>query len=172
MTSIAEKLRQDFDEGFAKPHRVLAEDLVALLAVLVGGRPYALRLDELSGTAAGSRITPLPSPNPELLGLSGIRGNIVPVFDLAALLSESREDKPPRWLALSAGEHPIAFGFSELEGHLRLDRSALSSLPSGEDRWFSAAVRTDAGLRPVLSINALVDSVRGTSTLARPGKGE
>lgn len=164
MSSVAESLRREFDATFAAPAEIYSDDWEALLLIRVGERPYALRVRELGGTAAGQRITPVPSSNRALLGLAGIRGTIVPVFDLALLLGEPRSEAT-RWVAVSSGQEPVALAFAELEGHLKLTRRELGTIVCSEERWVSEIIQSENGLRPVLKVQALVDSVRRTAAL-------
>ncbi len=156
-TTVVETLRREFDEGFAKPARNLGQDVVALLAIRVAGRPYALQVSELGGTAAGTRVIPVPSPRVALLGLSGFRGMVIPVFDLAILLDEPRSNEFPRWLALSNGHDPLGFAFSELEGHLRLERTEFQPVARTDKPWVNEVIRTEMGLRPIIKLSALVE---------------
>ncbi|MEW6283217.1 MAG: chemotaxis protein CheW, partial [Candidatus Eremiobacterota bacterium] len=82
----AEEIRRAFDLAFASPAERAEVTTVALLAVRVGGAPYAVRLSELSAVAAKPRIAALPGGPPELAGLVSFRGGLLPVWDLAALL--------------------------------------------------------------------------------------
>lgn len=155
-----EILRREFDAGFAAPPHEVATDLVALLIIRVGEKPYALRVSELGGTAAGQRITPVPSSNRALLGLCGIRGNVVPVFDLAILLGEPRASDAVRYLALSAGHDPVAFAFAELEGYVRVGGAELGHIAASGEQLISDVLQTATGLRPIIEIPAAVASVR------------
>lgn len=170
MVSHAETLRREFDESFATLARATDTEVEALLAIRIGDSPYALRVLELGGTAAGQRITPVPSPERALLGLAAIRGAIVPVFDLAVVLEEPGARGPLRWLALSSGQDPVAFAFAELEGHLKVKTSELGQIENTSERLIANVVRTHSGLRPVLRIEALVDAVRGAANQERRGK--
>jgi chemotaxis signal transduction protein len=160
LITSAETLRLEFDAAFAAPPRAVETDLEELLAIFVGERPYALRVSELGGTAVGQRVTPVPSSQRALLGLCGLRGVIVPVYDLASLLGEPRVHQAARWLALSSGENPVAFAFTELEGHLRVSQSELEKYVGSEQPLTGEVVRSEAGLRPILRVAAAVDFVR------------
>ena len=68
-----------------------------------GGAPFAFRLAEIAGVAVDRKLTSLPSPVPELLGLAGLRGRLVPVYSLTALLGGTPEGTAGRWLVLDCG---------------------------------------------------------------------
>ena len=165
--TTAEALRQEFDATFVRPFGAGDADSDHLLAVRVGQRPYALRVAELRGIAAGRRVTQVPSGDAALLGLIGVRGSVIPVYDLARLVGEAPSVEPPRWFALSAGEAPVALAFRELEGHLRLPRAALESAGSGH---VACVIREEFGLRPVVDVPSVARAARAEKSSASSGK--
>ena len=158
-----EELRREFDAGFARPVREAAEVSVELLAIRVAGSPYALRITELGGVSAGHRITAVPSSHATLLGLLGVRGALVPVFDLARLLGESAGDEAPRWVALSRGEQPLGLAFATVEGHLPVVASALTTGAAAGRGLAEHVVRFEGGLRPVVSVAKVASLLRDQS---------
>lgn len=156
-----EELRREFDAAFSLPLREAARDTEDLLEIRVAGRPYALRVAELGGVSAGNRITPVPSGQAALLGLVGIRGVLVPVFDLARLLGESAPDEVPRWVALSRGDSPVGLAFAAVEGHVPVGPDALQASEGASHALVSQLVRSEAGLRPVVSVGRVLSLLRG-----------
>lgn len=154
------ELARAFDGSFALPPPDVAVELVDLLAVRIGNKPYALRLAELGAVATDRRVTAVPSSNPALLGLVGLRGVIVPLFDLARLLDGAAAQTSPRFIARTRDVEPLGFAFGSLEGHLRVPRADLAHT---RERSVSAALRTDGGLRPVVDLAELARRVRGES---------
>ncbi len=160
LTEKAAELRRAFDLSFAEAPAERLQALDDLLAIRVGAAPYALRLSEVAGLAVDRRITPLPSAVPELLGLAGLRGAIVPVYDLAALLG-SAAAAAPRWLAFAAGAG-VALSFDAFERHLRLGREAV--VPAGEADarrgHVREVLRAEGGARPIVHLASIVESIR------------
>jgi len=163
-------LRQEFDASFALPPRETARDLVDLLAIRVAGRPYALRLAEVGGVATGRRATRVPSPLPALAGLVGLRGMLVAVFDLGVLLGHSPEAGTSRWVAVCGGRPDLAVAFNEVEGHLRLPPTALELREDTAGGLVEQVIRSESGLRPIVSIPWIVRVVSKQSGRGRPGK--
>lgn len=156
----AARLRDAFDRSFAEPRAAdarLAEDL---LAVRIAAEPYALRLSEIAGVFADRRITPLPSGFPALLGIAGFRGSIVPVYDLPTLFGHA-PDEAVRWLVLAA-KAPVAFGFANLDGHVRVELDAIVARDPGDQssrhvRYFA---RTPEAVRPIVHLPSVLDEIR------------
>jgi chemotaxis signal transduction protein len=170
-SSSVETLRSDFDGSFAVPPRDAATDGVDLLAVRVGERALAFRLSEIATIAAGRRLTETPSSNPELLGLVGVRGALVAVLDLAAMLGEQTRSEAPRWVALCQGDDQLALGFDMLEGHLRVPPSALEAVEGARLGLVSHLVRGDSGPRSLVSVPRIAARVKALAGRERPEKG-
>jgi chemotaxis signal transduction protein len=117
----AAELRRAFDQAFAAPPALAKLETVGLILVRVCADPYALRLTDLSSLVSRRKVAPLPSARPELLGVAGIRGALVSVYGLAALLGYTMAAQECPWLALSANPDPVALAFEELEGFVRVE---------------------------------------------------
>lgn len=167
------ELRQSFDRAFTEP---LAESDEAanidLLAIRIGRDPFALRLTEIAALEADRTITPVPSDHPELLGIAGVRGGVVAVFDLGALLGAPRPEGL-RWLVLAKGA-PLAFAFSAFDGQLVVRPEALATAePNRAGRVREVAQGGGLSL-PVIELAALIatlDQRPRPSGLPAPGVG-
>lgn len=159
-TAKAEELRAAFDAAFARPAEAPGHGSVALLALRVGGAPVAVRVLETAGLMAARPITPVPSRRPELLGVAGVRGAIVPVYSLARLLGHPDEGDP-RWFVLAAaGGERVALAVSAFERHVVAPPSALRPAAHGAANAHSAEALHDAGeVRPVLAVASLVGAI-------------
>jgi chemotaxis signal transduction protein len=153
------ELRDSFDRAFREPLAEEEEAPLDLLAIRVGPEPFALRLTEITALEADRTITSVPSRHPELLGIAGVRGAVVAVFDLASLLDLPRPEAP-RWLVL-AKSAPLAFAFSAFEGQLSVRRGALARAEDERAGRVREMVRREAATGektalPVIDIPGLV----------------
>lgn len=163
LAATAPDLRREFDRSFAHGVAERADRLEDLLAIRIAGEAYALRLAEVRGLSVGRPVVPLPRPGPALMGLAGVRGAIVPVYDLARLLGCPPVAASP-WLALAAGA-PVGFAFEAFEGQLRLPREAI--VEAEGEGWARRQVREIARAadlaRPVVHLpSVLADIERAT----------
>lgn len=127
--STPEELRQAFDRSFAEPPASPPPPTVQLLVVNTGGGVVALRLDRLRGVHVNRRIVPLPGAPLALLGVAGVRGSVLPVWDLAHLLGAPPSSRHCRWIAECDGDERVALGFESL---VRQIEAPETSLRSGE----------------------------------------
>jgi hypothetical protein len=155
----AAAMREAFDRGFAQPRAVDRPDSDRLLALAVGGDPYALRMEEIATLAVDRRITPLPSPVPELAGIVGLRGVILPVYDLARLLGYPAAAQA-RWLAVLSAA-PIAVAFAGFDGYVvRTGGSIAFEAAASESRHVRVIARAPDFVRPVISLGSVLDAIR------------
>lgn len=152
----ARALRDEFDRAFAQPPRAPEAGVQQLLAIRAGGQPYALRLAAIRGLHVDRRVLSLPSRLPELLGLTGVRGQAVPVFDLAALLGLPPQ-RAPRWLALAAGRHSAAFAFEQFDAYHAVRPGDFLDAPA--HAFVEASVRLAGAPAPLLSLQSLIDDL-------------
>ncbi len=150
----AAALRRAFDRSFAEAPSAGPTLMEDLLAIRVAGDPYAVRLAEISGLFADKRVTQLPGPLPELLGIAGFRGMIAPVYDLRALLGHPGGGAP-RWLVLAAAM-PVALAFDALDGHLRVPREAIVA---NADPGVRSEVVSCEVVRPIVDIPSLLETL-------------
>jgi chemotaxis signal transduction protein len=80
------ELKAEFDASFSRPAIRAEARWEVLLRLRVGGAALAVPLEQLSGLHALPRVVPLPDSPPTLLGVTGLRGQLVAVHELAACL--------------------------------------------------------------------------------------
>jgi chemotaxis signal transduction protein len=168
--SAAEALRKQFDAAFAEPFAERTADVASFLAIRIDADEYALRVEEIRGFAAARKIVPVPSGVHALLGLAGIRGAVVPVFSLRALMGYTGGDERPRWFVLGGGAVPIALAFEDFDGYLELPVSDVR--PAGEPgRTFVREVlRIGDALRGVIALASMAKTIEESATTGRPIK--
>ncbi|ABS26571.1 chemotaxis protein CheW [Anaeromyxobacter sp. Fw109-5] len=157
----AAALRAAFDATFAAPARGARRDLVPLLAIRAGGEAVAVRLLETAGLLPAKAIVPAPSRRPEVLGVCGHRGAVLPVFSLARLLGLAEEGEAPRWMLLAGREERVALAFGALDGHLLVPPSALQRNAGEAVGHLAEVVEIEGAGRPVVSVPSVLRAVTG-----------
>jgi purine-binding chemotaxis protein CheW len=157
----ATELRRAFDRTFSEAPATRTTDLADLLDIRVGPDPYAIRLDQVTSVFADKRVTPLPGSFPELLGIAGFRGAIVPVYDLRTLLGYPRNGSQ-RWLVLTAGQTRIALAFDQFEGHTRVARTAIAEATGSDNQRHHVreVVRRAGFVRPIVHLPFVLETIR------------
>jgi chemotaxis signal transduction protein len=157
----AQELRDAFDAAFARPAEAPATDRVSLLALRVAGERVAVRVLETAGLIPARPIVPVPSRRPELLGVSGVRGAVVPIFSLARLLGRA-DDAAPGWLVLAGeGADRVGLAVATFERHLVAAAAELRPAAHAGAALAHATEALHAGgeVRPVLSVPSLLRAI-------------
>lgn len=143
-------LRQQFDATFAALPSPASEAMEDFLAVRVAGDPFALRVADLARLGNAPAIVHVPSRRSSVVGIAAIRGVLVSVHSLAALLGHARRDEGDAlaWIALARAADTIALAFEKLERFVRV--------PMG-----TAGVLVESGItRPIVDVGAVIDTIK------------
>jgi chemotaxis signal transduction protein len=167
----AADLRLEFDNTFAAPPPGPAEDRESLITLRVAGEALAVRTRHITGVAKRRRIMPVPSRVPGLLGITAIRGALLPVYDLAVLLGLPAAASEGSWLILTNPETPIGLIFDEFEGQIEIERACLYESESSRAREHLRLVaRIGAAHRAVIDMPGIVEEIRKTAGALQPLK--
>ncbi len=154
--------RASFDAAFASSPEEAGAASIGLLAIRVGKDGYAIRMTDLSDVHAARKVVPLPGTRPELLGLAGIRGRLVPVYSLAALLGQA-ETQAWTWVAICGTEQPIGLTFDALDGYLEASPADLVAARESErsQGHVREVLRKDGATTMVVSAHSIVAMLHG-----------
>jgi purine-binding chemotaxis protein CheW len=166
------ELRRAFDASFAQPAQTAAVDVENLLLISVSGDRYALKLREVSAIAQRPVIVEVPSQAPGLLGIAGIRGNIVPVFRLATLLGYSISGDTLSWVIVCGSDDAMAFAFDGFDGYVCAERSLLMASELQQRCYVEEFFAAPSGPRPVVALTQIVAAVRRRSESGSESGGE
>lgn len=168
-TTTGAQLRRAFDEAFAVaplPDRAPGENLLLLRVQRID---VAVRLNEVAAVSRCPPLTPLPSQNPSVLGLVGLRGGLVVVHSFAALVGEPRSKLDDRAiLLLCAGEPAVGLLADELLGHFHAEASTIHTDPV-QGSWSNAIVSGGDRRCPLASIPLLLAVIRRAASAERRG---
>jgi chemotaxis signal transduction protein len=168
-TRDVEQLRREFDERFAAPAAVVGESLESLLSIRVAGERFAVRAVDIAELARCPEPTRVPSRSPALLGVIGLRGSVIPVFGLGALLGFAAQE-PPRWIVRCEGDATVGLAFAAYDGHVRI-RTADIDLSRGASRPHVAGVVVlEGSAHVVLDLKSLLAVLGGAGTAARSNR--
>jgi chemotaxis signal transduction protein len=173
IASKAVELKNDFDRARAIPWSSRADEQVeGLLSIRVSGDPYAIRVSEICGLVNDRKIVAFPNSIPELLGVAGIRGGLVPVYSLAALLGYNRETDQARWLVLCGVEESVGLAFSDFEGYLTVPSTQVyaTEQTDGARATVNHVLRAADLVCAVVSIPDILELIKRRCDNSRPSK--
>jgi chemotaxis signal transduction protein len=88
--------------------------MAAYVRLTVAAEAYAVPVEHALEIADLGEVTALPGAPPEILGVRSLRGRLLPVVDLAALLGISRTVPPARLLVTEAAGQQAGFAIDEV----------------------------------------------------------
>ena len=119
-----EDLKRAFDLTFQQPLVERGQELVHLLIVRIGTARFALKVADLAGLARAQTIVPIPGADSELLGIAGLKGRMVAVYSLAAMIgSPELSIEQNQWMVLCRCEKEIALAFTAVTGTMMVPRA-------------------------------------------------
>jgi purine-binding chemotaxis protein CheW len=139
---------------------------VKLACFMIGDATYALEVECVREIVRMAKITPLPNA-PELIeGVIDLRGNLIPVLDLARVLGrgEGQSDSRARVAVLDFSGLVFGLWVDSASQVLTLDASRLEDVPelashAGYDAVSSIVRREGESPVMVLSLDSVIESI-------------
>lgn len=145
-------------------------------AFRAGGRLMALEAGAIDGIIKPPPVTPVPGAKESLVGVINLRGEIVALSDLAAVLglrdpgyragdgegaaSGQAAGDQRRILVVSSGGEPAGLLVDAVYDVVSATPESLKDAPpnlrGGEERWFSGALDCQLGLAGILDLSAVL----------------
>lgn len=169
-SDLASDLRLAFDQVFAVPPQARIEEFENLLALRIRGDLFALDVREIAGVEAAGTIVPLPSASPGCLGITGIRGGLVPVYSLALLLGYQADRDGSRLLAIPRTPDALALAMGDFEGYLRIPKSHLHEPQDASRKHVHRFADVGSTVRAVVSVPSVVAMIRNGAGPASVGR--
>jgi len=125
------------------------------VVVRVGGESYALPVENVLEVAPLGRIAAVPGSPASVLGVRNLRGQILPVFDLASVLGLHAGEARARVLVAECDNRRAGFAVDEVHD--------VEALPAAEEetrsRLLAGAALTDGELVGIVDVPALFASL-------------
>ena len=131
----------------------------------IGPEAYAMPVQHVREVVRLGEVTVVPGSRPEMLGVRNLRGQILPVIDLALLLGISASAPPGRMLVAEAGGRAAGFAIDSV--------SEVSELPDpaeeAESSLLIGATLAGGDLIGLIDVPRVFDSLEGHGS-ERPGR--
>jgi twitching motility protein PilI len=162
MTTDNEKLHELVDAANQPPSEapIATRKLEALLAFRAGSRMFAADAGHVHEVVVSGSITPVPTARPYILGITLVRGRVVPVVSLGELLGFAGSDEAaptlPRLLIVREGALEVALMADATLGLFDIDVMKLGASPRAE---IAGEIEFRGKLLVVLSVPELLHSI-------------
>jgi purine-binding chemotaxis protein CheW len=118
--------------------------------VRVGGESYAVAVDHVTEVVELGKLTPVPGTHRSVLGVRNLRGEVLPVFDLAAIL-ELGADSPQSLVVVEHGSLRAGLAVDEVTDVGPLPPAAEET----QSKLLAGAVLDHTGLVGVVDVERL-----------------
>jgi purine-binding chemotaxis protein CheW len=154
-----------------EPERGRDGDAVALMLVRVGGRWFSLDARMVQEVAVKGAVTRVPTAARHVLGVAGLRGDVVPVISLEQMIGSVGPAAPglgttlPRLVVVRAGECDLALVVDEIRGIIdELPATVTAEIRNaGRPPFLGAEFEWQGKLVCVLDVPQLVAAAAGGS---------
>jgi chemotaxis signal transduction protein len=102
----------------------------------LGEEHYGFDLSSVQQVISHPRLTRLPAADPALLGLINVRGEIVPLFDLAVLTGAGDAGAAGFAILVETSQGPAALGVAMMPESAELDEATGSEGPLNQPRVY------------------------------------
>jgi purine-binding chemotaxis protein CheW len=131
----------------------------------VGSEAYAMPVQHVREVVGLGQVTVVPGSRPEMLGVRNLRGQILPVVDLAMLLGIDATVPPTRLLVAEAGGRAAGFAIDAVSevGELQ------DPTEEAESALLIGATLAGGDLIGLIDVPRVFDSLEGRGS-ERPGR--
>ena len=130
-------------------------DTVSALVIQAGGETYGLPMESLVAVYMGHTIIPVPCVPAYVAGIANVRGEIMPVFDLAALLKVPSADTKQALIVASSKENSIAFCVETVGEARAVQLSELQPVPLMLNEAYLSGISADG--MAMLNVEAIIN---------------
>jgi purine-binding chemotaxis protein CheW len=125
--------------------------------VRAANEQYALRVEEVLEVAELGEITPVPGANASVMGVRNLRGQVVPVLNLARVLDVPDSAAPQRIVIAEDSDRKAGLAVDEVIG--------VEELPKPSEEVASShvvgAALADGSLVGVVDVPSILDAIEG-----------
>jgi purine-binding chemotaxis protein CheW len=127
--------------------------------VRAANEQYALRVDQVLEVAELGEITPVPGAGATVLGVRNLRGQVVPVVDLARVLDVPDGSAPQRMVIAQDAGRKAGLAVDEVIG--------VEELPDASEEAASShvagAALADGALVGLVDVASILDAIQGSA---------
>jgi purine-binding chemotaxis protein CheW len=126
--------------------------------VRVADEHYALAVEDVLEVAELGDVTPVPGAGPAVLGVRNLRGQVLPVVDLATVF-ELQPTQPERIVIAERGGLRAGLAVDAVAGVEELPEAS----EEVDSRHLGGAVLTDGTLVGVIDVGSVLEAVEGSN---------
>lgn len=136
---------------------------IEMLSFLLSGEEYVLPVDDVREVLKSRELTIVPNSPPHVLGVTSIRGTVLPVIDLGRRLGlpPAARDEKARIIIISPDDEDVGIVVDRVTGVVRISPDAIRPAPETIEQgaeFLKGIVRKDDRLYILLDLNKAAGS--------------
>ena len=136
-------------------------DRIKILAFRIGDENYAVRMIDMQEVLTMHEITIVPRAPSHLMGITSLRGKVIPVIDLRIRLGIKAPDpENPRILVLSGEGQPVGIKIDSIIGMFMMNPDeimpSLNTLTEEESRFIDVVVSVEHRFVSILNLDEIL----------------
>lgn len=152
--------------------QVKSTESLRVCLVALGDETFAIDLRQVREVFEPESITPVPGVPAALVGVTNLRGTIIPLADVRAALGVSGSAMPKYAVVIRYGTHQIGILVEDVPEirTIQLDDLVAPLAHAAAERrpMISAFFKTENRLSAILELSRLLASITGTANDQRP----
>lgn len=129
---------------------------------LIGDEAYALPISHVEEIIQPLPVTPIPRSHPAIMGLTLVRGKVLPVIDLATALKKERDEQDGRFIVVTFQDEDIVLNVHAVNG---IQSTGVMEEPQDlyrEQSYVLGVIPREGKILPVLDLDRLLTDLRKT----------
>jgi len=164
VAQTTEKQETEIIETATSPPEEAADSVIELLTFTLAGEEFAFRVAHVQEIIRPQRMTRIPKAGAYLLGITSLRGKIIPVIDLGKVLfpggKPGEEGKKQKVLILKGSKGPVGVLIDSVVGVIRPPMSGIvdtpAHLPEEQMKFIDGVAIVDGRFISILQLEEVV----------------
>lgn len=164
LSKSAALLKEDFSLDFTHPPETFKEPGERFVLIRLSNRRFALKMTEITQLHPAGQILKAPGSFPNALGVVGLRGHLVPVFNLAYFVGIDTQTH--RWLAHvlprpGTYSDEFAITFEQQEGHREIQLNDIYPMSQTDKKWkcIQSLFRIESEMLEIINLTCIAEEI-------------
>ncbi len=147
---------------------VLPEEVLRICLFNMGEDLYAIPVETLTEIIISQKIVPVPTTPSHVLGVINLRGNIVPIVDIRAVLALPQQSTPNQIAVVEHGAVTLGIIVDNVSEVLSVPLSAVLSIPADDgdkaskrrSRFLKSIIQREEGVVALLDVEKILEEIK------------
>ncbi len=147
---------------------VLPEEVLRICLFNMGEDLYAVPVETLTEIIISQKIFPVPTTPPHVLGVINLRGNIVPIVDIRAVLSLPQQSAPSQIAVVEHGAVTLGIVVDNVSEVVSVPLNDVLPIPADDgdktgkrrSRFLKSIIQREGGVVALLDVEKILEEIK------------